>query len=86
MTAAVKSFLGYQVGLQAFHNKTVCHIASINRLSCDRSCVVVAQGYGPLAWFCAHTRNIEQGEVTLLTEQEAMIHVASVNVISGNCP
>src|SRR4029077_16944390 len=41
---------------------------------------------GALAWACAHARNIERTEVSLLIEQEAVINAASVEVISRDRP
>ncbi len=75
-------FVRFQVGLQAFHDEAVCHIAPVNILSRDRSWVVVALGDGALACPCTRARNIEEPKVALVIEQEAVIHVASVDVIS----
>src|SRR4029077_5080238 len=79
-------FVHFQVGLQAFHEEAVNHIAPINILSCDHSRVVVVQRDGALARACAGARNIERAKAALPIEQEAVINAASVEVISCDRP
>jgi len=75
-------FAHFQVGLQAFHEEAVCHIAPVNSLSHDRSWVVVVQGDGALACACARARGIERAEGALARPHEAVKHTCCVDVNS----
>ena len=76
------SFVHFQVGLQAFREEAVYHVAPVNSLSDDRSGVVVVHGDGALACACARARNIERGEGALIRPHEGVIHEVSVDVLS----
>ena len=79
-------FVHFQVGLEAFHDEAVHHIAPVNILSRDRSWVVVAQWDGALGCPCARARDVEHVKAALLIEQEAVIHEVSIDVISRDRP
>jgi hypothetical protein len=63
----------------------VKHIASVKRSCRDRPCRVEAidgKNIGPLAGACARIRSIKRSDGALGSAQEAVDHIASVNVAS----
>ena len=80
------SFVHLEVGLQAFHEEAMYHVAPVNSLSRDCSWVVVVHGDGALACACARARNIEHAKAALLIPHEAVIHEVSIDVISRDRP
>src|SRR5262245_51006512 len=62
------------------------HIASVNVVSRDRPLRVDVEaedrGKGTLAGACARARCVERGEGAMRSPQEAMAHIARINIVS----
>jgi len=61
----------------------VIHVVRVNVESRDRTLPVVGHGLCALVGACARARSVKRGEVAVGIEQEAVRHVACVNVVSA---
>jgi hypothetical protein len=83
----VRSVLAYEAnGFTLLLQKPVNYAAGVNVVSADRIGWVVRNRDGALTAACARARNIEGGDSSALSAQEAVVNSARVNVLSSNRP